>query len=65
MKRRASRNFGDESIVVGRGGWLRLPEDLLARAGISTRAVATLVEQGITISGTGEPDPRFEIQGRR
>ena len=53
----SSRNFADESIVVGRGGWLRVPEDLLARAGISTRAVATLVEQGITISGKGEPDP--------
>jgi ABC-type lipoprotein export system ATPase subunit len=53
----SSRNSADESIVVGRGGWLRLPEDLLARAGIRTRAVATLVEQGITISGTGEPEP--------
>ena len=53
----SSRDFRDESIVVGRGGWLRLPEDLLARAGISTRAVATLVEQGITISGNREPDP--------
>jgi len=52
----SSRNFGDESIVVGRGGWLRLPEDLLARAGISTRAVATLVEQGAR--------PAVEIQGR-
>ena len=51
----SSRNSGDESIVVGRGGWLRLPEDLLARAGISTRAVATLVEQGITISGNRDP----------
>ena len=29
----------------------------LLGAGISTRAVATLVEQGITISGKGEPDP--------
>lgn len=53
----SARHLGDESIVVGRGGWLRLPEDLLARAGIRTRAVATLVEQGITISGTGEPEP--------
>ncbi|MDQ3067567.1 MAG: ATP-binding cassette domain-containing protein [Actinomycetota bacterium] len=30
------------SIVVGRGGWLRLPEDLLRSAGISTRATARL-----------------------
>jgi ABC-type lipoprotein export system ATPase subunit len=60
----SSRNFADESIVVGRGGWLRLPEDLLARAGISTRAVATLVEQGITISGKEEPDPSSSRDGR-
>jgi len=53
----SARRLGDESIVVGRGGWLRLPEDLLARAGIRTRAVATLAGQGITISGTGEPNP--------
>ena len=25
---------GDESIVVGRGGWLRLSEELLRRTGI-------------------------------
>ncbi len=29
-----------DTIVVGRGGWLRLPEELLARAGISSRATA-------------------------
>jgi ABC-type lipoprotein export system ATPase subunit len=33
---------GDGAIVVGRGGWLRLPEDLLRSAGISERAVAHL-----------------------
>ena len=31
---------GDETIVVGRGGWLRLPEELLLRAGIGSKAVA-------------------------
>jgi ABC-type lipoprotein export system ATPase subunit len=49
------RRPGDESIVIGRGGWLRLPEELLSRAGIRSRAVATLVERGITISGVGDP----------
>lgn len=51
---------GEESIVLGRGGWLRLPEDLLARAGIRSRAVATLVAQGITISAVEEPHPPAE-----
>ncbi len=53
----SANNPADESIVVGRGGWLRLPEDLLARAGIRNHAVAALVEQSITISGVGELPP--------
>ena len=31
-----------DTIVVGRGGWLRLPEELLQRAGIAERASAKL-----------------------
>jgi ABC-type lipoprotein export system ATPase subunit len=31
-----------DTIVVGRGGWLRLPEELLLRAGIGSRAVARI-----------------------
>ena len=31
-----------DAIVVGRGGWLRLPEELLLRAGIGAHATATL-----------------------
>ena len=31
-----------DTIVVGRGGWLRLPEELLLRAGIGSHATATL-----------------------
>ena len=31
-----------DTIVVGRGGWLRLPEELLLRAGIGTHATARL-----------------------
>ena len=30
-----------DTIVVGRGGWLRLPEELLLRAGIGSHATAT------------------------
>lgn len=39
-----------EAIVVGRGGWLRLPEDLLARAGITSRARARLESGRIVVS---------------
>ncbi len=37
-----------DTIVVGRGGWLRLPEELLLRAGIGDRARATL-ESGTVV----------------
>ena len=40
----------DEAIVVGRGGWLRLSEELLRRTGIGTRASAQLHEEGIVLS---------------
>ncbi len=42
---------GDSSdtIVIGRGGWLRLPEELLARAGIGDRAVARLTTEGVVV----------------
>jgi len=44
---------GDETLVVARGGWLRLPEGLLARAGIGERARAELVEEGIILTPAG------------
>ncbi len=40
-----------ESIVVGRGGWLRLPEELLRRSGIRTHASARLEGRDIVVSG--------------
>jgi len=39
-----------DTIVVGRGGWLRLPEDLLLRAGIAERATAELVSGRVVVS---------------
>jgi ABC-type lipoprotein export system ATPase subunit len=39
----------DESIVVGRGGWLQLPEELLRRAGVGSRAAARFEGGGIVI----------------
>jgi ABC-type lipoprotein export system ATPase subunit len=46
----ARARAGDEAIVVGRGGWLRLPEELLARAGISGHARARLAADGVVVS---------------
>ena len=39
-----------DTIVIGRGGWLRLPEELLARAGIGARATATLEDARIVVA---------------
>src|SRR5919204_500848 len=40
----------DEAIVVGRGGWLRLPEDLLRRSGIRSHASARLDGRNIVVT---------------
>jgi ABC-type lipoprotein export system ATPase subunit len=42
-----------DTIVVGRGGWLRLPEELLLRAGIGERATARLETGGIVVTPAG------------
>jgi ABC-type lipoprotein export system ATPase subunit len=49
----ATARGGEESIVVGRGGWLRVPEELLARAGIGSRARARLGGDGVVVSSAG------------
>jgi ABC-type lipoprotein export system ATPase subunit len=38
-----------DTIVVGRGGWLRLPEELLLRAGIGTHATARFESGGVVV----------------
>jgi ABC-type lipoprotein export system ATPase subunit len=45
-----------ETIVVGRGGWLRLPEDLLRRSGIRSHATARLDGEEIVVAAAGEQD---------
>jgi ABC-type lipoprotein export system ATPase subunit len=51
-----SRTDGEtDTIVVGRGGWLRLPEELLLRAGIGAKATARFEGRGVIVEGTGEP----------
>jgi ABC-type lipoprotein export system ATPase subunit len=54
---------GDEAsdtIVVGRGGWLRLPEELLLRAGIGAKATARFEDGGVVVTPVGEPRPASE-----
>jgi ABC-type lipoprotein export system ATPase subunit len=46
---------GAEAIVVGRGGWLRLPEELLRRSGVRGHASARLEGDEIVVSGRGGP----------
>jgi ABC-type lipoprotein export system ATPase subunit len=53
------REGSEETLVVARGGWLRLPEGLLARAGIGERARAELAGGQIVVrpAGTESPPP--------
>ncbi len=44
------------TIVVGRGGWLQLPQEFLDRAGIGSRAAASLEEDRIVVvAADGSP----------
>lgn len=55
----AGGQIGEEAIVVGKGGWLRLPEELLRRSGIRSHASARLAGSDIVVSSaegaTAEP----------
>jgi ABC-type lipoprotein export system ATPase subunit len=42
-----------DTIVVGRGGWLRLPEELLLRAGIGAKATARFADGAVVVTGAG------------
>jgi ABC-type lipoprotein export system ATPase subunit len=48
------------TIVVGRGGWLRLPEEFLERAGIGARAAASLEGGRIVVTAAGSDGARPE-----
>jgi energy-coupling factor transport system ATP-binding protein len=45
---------GGDAIVVGRGGWLRLPEELLLRAGIGAKATARLQDGAVVVEPIGD-----------
>jgi ABC-type lipoprotein export system ATPase subunit len=42
-----------DTIVVGRGGWLRLPEELLLRAGIGAKATARFEDGSVVVTPVG------------
>jgi ABC-type lipoprotein export system ATPase subunit len=48
---------GEEAIVVGSGGWLRLPEELLRRSGIRDHANARMAGTDIVVSSAERENP--------
>ena len=54
--------LGRESIVVGTGGWLRLPEELLRRSGIRTHANARLEGREIVVTGDENSEPERTVE---
>jgi ABC-type lipoprotein export system ATPase subunit len=50
----ASRGEEGETLVVGRGGWVRLPEELRAHARITTRVRARTEGRAIVLSSSGD-----------
>jgi ABC-type lipoprotein export system ATPase subunit len=56
------------SIVVGRGGWLHLPEELLLQAGIGSHAVAAVEEGRVVVAPAGgevvPPPAERRVDGR-
>jgi ABC-type lipoprotein export system ATPase subunit len=54
-----ARGGVEESIVVGRGGWLRLPEELLRRSGIRMHAAARIEGREIVVSA---PTPEDDVK---
>jgi ABC-type lipoprotein export system ATPase subunit len=54
---------GGDTIVVGRGGWLRLPEEYLRRAGIVTHASARLERDEIVVRAAGDTPVKSPAAG--
>jgi ABC-type lipoprotein export system ATPase subunit len=46
---------GEETLVVAPTGWVRLPEDLLERSGIGSRARPSLAGSTISLASAGAP----------
>jgi ABC-type lipoprotein export system ATPase subunit len=52
------RRDGESALVVGRGGWLQLPAELLDQAGIGERAHARVLDGGVMLTGARAPAGR-------
>jgi ABC-type lipoprotein export system ATPase subunit len=52
-----------DAIVVGRGGWLRLPEELLLRAGIGAKATARFADGAVVVEPSGERAVEEQVPG--
>jgi len=57
---RLARTGGDDAVVVGRGGWLRLPEELLRSAGIGDRATVRLDTRGLVVAAPVDEQGRVQ-----
>jgi peptide/nickel transport system ATP-binding protein len=56
----ASERGHAEEIVLARGGWLRVPEELLRLTGVESRATARVEDGGIVLSPLSPPAARAE-----
>jgi ABC-type lipoprotein export system ATPase subunit len=56
----SGRKGSEETLVIARGGWLRLPEELLAQAGIGERARAEVAGEQIVVRRAGPARPRAD-----
>ena len=54
------RGAAGSSIVVGRGGWLQLPQEFLDRAGIGSRAAASLEDDRIVVVAAGAREQKAQ-----
>ncbi len=55
----------DEAVVIGRGGWLRLPEEVLHGAGIADRALVKTERRRVVLEPPSDaPGDRRRVQPR-
>ncbi|MGN6868659.1 MAG: ABC transporter ATP-binding protein [Solirubrobacteraceae bacterium] len=54
------RRDGEASVVVSRGGWMRLPPRLRSSSGIGTRARVDALKHGLSVSPAGGSEPGLQ-----
>ncbi|HEY6055194.1 MAG TPA: ATP-binding cassette domain-containing protein, partial [Gaiellaceae bacterium] len=61
VSEQSGADAGEGELVVGRGGWLRLPEEFLLRVGIHARARAHLEDGRIVVTPVeGDAEPALQ-----